>query len=886
MAAPLFQGEGVKSNFTAVVPGVPIHDVEEIVVSAKTPLAYFTVPIPEPSLVSLFFNESTTASRCAVFLSCTCPQPNAQNAAWRLISPETVKRIVLHPADTSYIAGTLYCAVQYLEESGQAAMAVSASVQVSFQAMWMRPSIRRVAVAASPAASSRLAVDSQLSSPGLLAAGSVGGDEDGPAFLFSAAASFAPAVPLPEAYLGSCCSSSCPPPLFSLFNSSTVYRSLYVGSWHGAQREGVGIHYYAAVATAASMAPPPSSSVEEATGDLEVVRGIAALLHAFTERYNIPWSAWSIADTLAEKELQELGYDGAPRNELSSTGPALPDELESILQAVQRNMKSDIHTEDVTQWRVLPLQPGVEIYAGEWAANRKSGRGSYQWADRSYVGSWVDGRREGFGLLRRSNGSWYRGEWKDNRPSGHGAALLLPSKTIYTGEWERGLRSGDGVLTYPDGMTVTGKWKSDVLQPRVSVVYVDGATYEGEWTRDRQEGVGIFTDPQMRRYTNHWSAGKRSGEGSVTFPNGVIFQGTWADDVAVEGKYHFPNGDVYTGDFDENTFAREGTGECVTAKGYVYTGSWHADQKSGNGTMRYTTTVANSFAISDLNSKGKTSEAGGAADGGSTDSNQLSSGGNAQSAVECIYEGEWLNDLRNGHGCLTDAEGIYEGCFLNDRRCGEGEQRNLRTGSFYRGCWKDNHRTGRGTYYSATKQTTYEGIFLQDRLAGVGTAESALARERYEGTWLDGLQQGYGTLVLPNGDTLRGTWHRGVPEEPSKVEYAAAHDGSRYVGLWSDNQRNGTGMQIFAGGSVYEGDWSYNVKCGRGRLTYVNGESVECSWKDDKIVPGCEGIATFIDGSVYRGQLNGDGIPHGYGNLTYPDGTVFTGSFVDGVYQL
>ena len=44
----------------------------------------------------------------------------------------------------------------------------------------------------------------------------------------------------------------------------------------------------------------------------------------------------------------------------------------------------------------------------------------------------------------------------------------------------------------------------------------------------------------------------------------------------------------------------------------------------------------------------------------------------------------------------------------------------------------------------------------------------------YEGEWSDGLRDGRGTLLLPSGDQLNGTWRKGLIAGP--VEYTMHND--------------------------------------------------------------------------------------------------------------
>jgi hypothetical protein len=948
-------------------------------VSATRPVRYFSVFLSEPALVVLQMQEANTASRCALFLSCTTSKPNANSASWRLTSPEPIKQIVLHPLDPAYRVGVLMIGVHYLETSGQSNFQLRAQVSRDFFAMWLRTGeVPRASVTvAGGRASSSLA----------------SAREDTREALHGSHESAGPAKAL-RSTLHGLLSSAADAPTESLPSSGargptrgSLFTSLYIGDWHGNHREGLGFQYYAAPdptaggcvwqgvvqaddseggtafatgngddkenaashsrLSAASCSfthqSTSFSSMEEATAlSCNAVAGPLLLLRAFSERHNLPWSAWSIPDTLTPEELAKLCFGHSFRlaqsNRLSgravtraskpeegavveaeeaafsstsarpdspqklgfhssSTAPSLPpsppvaslatavEGLSVLGSVIDRLLLAEIRDAELEQWSVLPVQPGVEVYAGEWVANTKDGRGFYQWLDRSYVGEWVGGRRWGFGLLRRKDGGWYRGQWERHVPHGSGEARLMPENLLYKGEWRNGCRSGQGCLTYPDGTAVHGTWDADRLLPQVHAVYADGSTYDGVWGADAcREGEGTWTDTSGCQHIHVWSHDTRVGEGKEVYPNGVVLEGTWQDDKLISGVFVFPNGDRYVGDMDAEKHVRDGTGTCTSADGScTYTGSWSNDKRAGYGvftrSQRSLTTTVGRSAVSD-------------ADGATAATAATAATTAAEPAVTVErYEGEWRDDMRSGAGHEEKGEEVYDGNFDGDCRNGTGRQRNTRTGSFYNGHWKAGHRSGAGCYYSATKDTSYEGVFLHDRLTGTGTATKGASQEQYRGLWLDGVEQGHGSLRLANGDTLHGVWQRGQPKPDAAVEYidapekGAQHD-SRYVGGWRDGARHGHGTQVFRDGSVYEGAWVDNRQHGRGRRTSASGESVECEWVRGSIAPGCVADVRFADGAVYAGQVNAAGVPHGIGVLTYPDGTVFDGHFIDGIYQL
>ena len=83
-----------------------------------------------------------------------------------------------------------------------------------------------------------------------------------------------------------------------------------------------------------------------------------------------------------------------------------------------------------------------------WSEGKKSGKGSYTYAD---------------------TGDQYSGSWKDGKRHGHGAYVYASNKTQLVGDWE-------------DGSFVRGKW-----------IHEDGTSYHGSFdTLGRPVGKGLY----------------------------------------------------------------------------------------------------------------------------------------------------------------------------------------------------------------------------------------------------------------------------------------------------------------------------------------------------------------------------------------------------------
>ncbi|MDR1783798.1 MAG: hypothetical protein LBR13_06020 [Dysgonamonadaceae bacterium] len=129
-----------------------------------------------------------------------------------------------------------------------------------------------------------------------------------------------------------------------------------------------------------------------------------------------------------------------------------------------------------------------EKYAGNWANNKYAGQGKLTFANGDeYTGSFVEGRRDGFGRYQKGE-SYYEGEWKKDR--WHGKGKLYENGTLYEGEWKNGdLKTG--TATYSNGDRYTGSLKKITDKKTGNVqrlpdgngimIKSDGIKFDGLW---------------------------------------------------------------------------------------------------------------------------------------------------------------------------------------------------------------------------------------------------------------------------------------------------------------------------------------------------------------------------------------------------------------------
>ena len=194
-----------------------------------------------------------------------------------------------------------------------------------------------------------------------------------------------------------------------------------------------------------------------------------------------------------------------------------------------------------------------------------------------------------------------------------------------------------------------------------------------------------------------------------------------------------------------------------------------------------------------------------------------------------IYEGEWLDDMRNGYGTFSvpmgkpTITGSSSGVNVSEKsnkkttssqrsaspvssksgHSHKSEESHLR--KVYAGEWKNDKREGFGTYYY-DDGGCYEGSWENDKKEGWGKMRYADGTI-YEGEWHREMRHGQGILLL--------SWLFIICISYTNVSCLLAN-GDRYEGMWLDDFKEGPGKFIYRlKRQAYEGEWVKGLpKCG------------------------------------------------------------------------
>lgn len=446
-----------------------------------------------------------------------------------------------------------------------------------------------------------------------------------------------------------------------------------------------------------------------------------------------------------------------------------------------------------------------------------------------YKGEFIQGRREGLGLLTYANGTTYDGEWTNNLFHGHGTFTSFDFSSgtphrgqRYEGEYEFGRKHGKGLQHLIDGSVYDGAFANnlfegdgslrtkagDILKGLFSkgkligsgrIAFANGDSYKGELQGGRFHGTGTYTYSTGGTYNGSYKHGEFHGAGTRVFSSGSIYSGNFADGVQHgEGMLHWANNDQYVGMWRRDL--PDGRGVFMFGHGDRFEGLFSGGAFCGRG--RYSWSDGGYYEGAYLD-KGRKA---------STKSSGLRNGYGVRWWVSGnCYEGEWLDDKMEGSGKFITADNgpTYTGEVKANRKHGKGrEQWGNQLGIDYR-CGMGFKHKGRGF-------CRYDGCYINGAFDGEGFFGCIDGRS-YEGQWSKGARSGFGRQVLcpavERGDRTRA--HIGGT--------MGLYRALKYVGGWLEDKREGHGLLELMNGQTLKGYFLNGFIDGHVLIKYPDG---------------------------------------------------------------
>lgn len=268
-----------------------------------------------------------------------------------------------------------------------------------------------------------------------------------------------------------------------------------------------------------------------------------------------------------------------------------------------------------------------------------------------YVGQWLGGFRDGWGVMIWANECKYEGFWSFSRPYGEGRFTLQDGR-FFEGQWKRPYalgreslcKTGEGWQDYvKDGyewlwyIETTSRIPTLEEQKAIMLRTLRQIAEEIEVIMKNSQQFKAFSTPGRKmkeiadsqcKYIGETLGTVKDGYGKQTWSNGDTYEGQWKN-----GKQHgwgvnrWEDGSCFVGNYVQDI--KEGAGKYDWEDDTRYMGNWKDNAMHGFGTYTWP-------------------------DGRS-------------------YQGEWRDNLMQGFGIYTHADGkCYEGGWYEGKKHGIG----------------------------------------------------------------------------------------------------------------------------------------------------------------------------------------------------------------------
>ena len=172
----------------------------------------------------------------------------------------------------------------------------------------------------------------------------------------------------------------------------------------------------------------------------------------------------------------------------------------------------------------------------------------------------------------------------------------------------------------------------------------------------------------------------------------------------------------------------------------------------------------------------------------------------------CIFKGEYENNIPYGYGIYEMMNGSYEGIWVRNNLIGIGIE-----------IWND--------------QTFFQGEYSKSKRNGIGLYRWPDGTI-YQGQWVNNQMQGYGTIIYSDDRIYSGEVYNGLMHG---VGIFSWRNGYKYIGNYYKDLKSGFGTFIWSNKPLlaFVGFWQKGKQNGVGAS--INGSAVKYGfWKDGK----------------------------------------------------
>ncbi|CAG9313101.1 unnamed protein product [Blepharisma stoltei] len=236
------------------------------------------------------------------------------------------------------------------------------------------------------------------------------------------------------------------------------------------------------------------------------------------------------------------------------------------------------------------------------------------------------------------------------------------------------------------------------------------------------------------------------------------------------------------------------------------------------------------------------------------------------------YEGEWSYGYPFGAGTfIYKGEDIYEGEWISPYA--HARSKNNSSPDGYLWLYKKCKEAKSGPRYSDAHLIKLKNIEKNYQKLLENLQEH---KEFVETLFDDKFSRKFKEKTYPGNLKYFGELKGNVREGRGRCIW---DNGDTYAGQWINDKQNGIGRNLWVDGTVYTGGYKDNLKEGVGEYTWIDGTKYAGEWKNN-VFHGL-GKYSWTDGREYIGEWE-NGKKNGFGVFTWADGKKYAGEWRDG----
>ena len=247
-------------------------------------------------------------------------------------------------------------------------------------------------------------------------------------------------------------------------------------------------------------------------------------------------------------------------------------------EIVKNSINSPLINNNLNEIKILFLQNN-DFYLGLISSQDNLPKKGflYSFEGNYYEGTFVNGKKDGKGIVIYKNGAKYEGELKNNLHNGVGKLTQLDGE-IFIGEWKEGKINGNGVRYHSNGDVYSGHYINNSRDGTGKYIFSNGDSYEGKWKNGKANGKGIYKFKNGNIYEGNFENNNFCGQGCFKNKKGEIYFGEFKNGVLDgEGIIISKNKEKFIGTFQNGK--KHGKGDLYNKNGNIIkSGLWQSDE--------------------------------------------------------------------------------------------------------------------------------------------------------------------------------------------------------------------------------------------------------------------------------------------------------------------